>query len=314
MQLKLAPPAFGGLDGRGHSTADTWRDMAEYCVLSSSAIAVSSFFVVRAAGGERELAACRHRGQDEQGQKGGALRRHVLTVNLLPSAGNGQKNSSTPRADPHDANVASARFTAVDDLRGKRYGEVLLISVGGRRPASHRVQHVSAQRLPAELWSQLDADSLAEEHGAAAALLNGPRYWLMDSIEKDMSGQPETAAFGGIDMIRQAAVELTSMNPAPYLSNEVSRNAVFVFDSGEPVFELTDPGGGRWVMQTWSQVVDPPALAYEDLPGLATRLDLPPQGWSYRMRVLDDDLRIDTSSQAAQVLQDDLTNSYSLVR
>lgn len=165
---------------------------------------------------------------------------------------------------------------------------------------------------PAELWSQLDADSLAKEHGAVAALLNGPRYWLMDSIEKDMGGRPETATFGGIDMIRQATVELTSMNPAPYLPNEVSRNAVFVFDSGEPVFELADPGGGRWVMQTWSQVVDP-TLAYGDLPGLATRLALP-QGWSYRMRVLDDGLRIDTSSQAAQVLQDDLTNSYSLVR
>ncbi|MCV7150947.1 hypothetical protein [Mycolicibacterium pyrenivorans] len=200
----------------------------------------------------------------------------------------------------------------MDDLRGKRYGEVLLISVGAGGPRATVYNTFPLNDCPAELWSQLDADSLAEEHGAAAALLNGPRYWLMDSIEKDMSGQPETAAFGGIDMIRQAAVELTSMNPAPYLSNEVSRNAVFVFDSGEPVFELTDPGGGRWVMQTWSQVVDP-ALAYEDLPGLATRLDLP-QGWSYRMRVLDDDLRIDTSSQAAQVLQDDLTNSYSLVR
>lgn len=200
----------------------------------------------------------------------------------------------------------------MDDLRGKRYGEVLLISVGAGGPRATVYNTFPLNDCPAELWSQLDADSLAKEHGAAAALLNGPRYWLMDSIEKDMSGRPETVTFGGIDMIRQATVELTSMNPAPYLSNEVSRNAVFVFDSGEPVFELTDPGGDRWVMQTWSQVVDP-ALAYEDLPGLATRLGLP-RGWSYRMRVLDDDLRIDTNSQAAQVLQDDLTNSYSLVR
>jgi hypothetical protein len=64
-------------------------------------------------------------------------------------------------------------------------------------------------------------------------------------------------------------------------------------------------------MQTWSQVVDP-ALAYEDLARLAGRLRLP-DGWSYRTRVLDEELRIDTSSRAAQVLQDDLTNSYSLV-
>ncbi len=113
-------------------------------------------------------------------------------------------------------------------------------------------------------------------------------------------------------MIRQATVSLTSMNPAPYLPNTVARNAVFVFAAGKPIFELTDPDGRRWVMQTWSQVVDP-ALAYDDLPALAARLHLP-DGWSYRARQLDEQLRIDTSRQAAQVLQDDLTNSYSLVR
>lgn len=199
----------------------------------------------------------------------------------------------------------------MEDLRGKRYGEVLLVSVGADGPQATVYNTFPLNDCPAELWSQLDADSLAEEHNAAAALLNGPRYWLMDSIEKDMAGDPETVTFGGIDMIRQATVELTSMNPAPYLPNTVSRNAVFVFDAGEPVFELTDPDGGRWVMQTWSRVVDPD-LSYEDLPGLAKRLRLP-EGWSYRMRVLDAPLRIDTSSQAAQVLQDDLTNSYSLV-
>ena len=101
------------------------------------------------------------------------------------------------------------------------------------------------------------------------------------------------------------------MNPAPYVANTVARHAVFVFDAGQPVFELLDPEGGQWVMQTWSQIVDP-ALGYDDLPHLADRLPLP-DGWSYRARTLAEPLRIDTSSQAAQVLQDDLTNSYSLV-
>ena len=196
-------------------------------------------------------------------------------------------------------------------LRGKRYGEVLLISVGPDGPQATVYNTFGLNDCPAGLWSQLDAESLAREHDAVAALLNGPRYWLMDSIEKDMTGERETATFGGIDMIRQATVLLTSMNPAPYLPNTVQRNAAFVFDSGEPVFELIDPDGRHWVMQTWSQVADP-TLAYEDLAGLAGRLNLP-DGWSYRARVLDEALRIDTSSQAAQVLQDDLTNSYSLV-
>ena len=205
------------------------------------------------------------------------------------------------------------RFSAVKDFRGKRYGEVLLVSAGSESddgPQATVYNTFGLNDCPAELWAKLDAEAVARDHGAAAALLNGPRYWLMDSVEKVASGQPEIATFGGIDMIRQATVKLNSMNPAPYRPNTVTRNAVFVFNSGETVFELVDPDGRHWVMQTWSQVVDP-ALAYEDLAGLGARLNLP-AGWSYRARVLDNDLRIDTTTVAAQVLQDDLTNSYSL--
>jgi hypothetical protein len=35
-----------------------------------------------------------------------------------------------------------------------------------------------------ELWSKLDAEAIAREHGAASALLNGPHYWLLSAIEK----------------------------------------------------------------------------------------------------------------------------------
>lgn len=220
--------------------------------------------------------------------------------------------SSTLSAETRQRNVTNTRFTAVKDFRGRRYGEVLLVRTDSEDGPEATVYNTfGLNDCPAELWSQLDAQALAKEHGAAGALLNGPRYWLMDSVEKVPSGQPEVATFGGLDMIRQATVKLTSMNPAPYRPNTVTRNAVFVFNSGETVFELSDPEGRRWVMQTWSQVVDP-TLAYEDLAGLGTRLNLP-EGWSYRARVLDEDLRIDTSTRAAQVLQDDLTNSYSLV-
>ncbi len=196
-------------------------------------------------------------------------------------------------------------------MRGRRYGEVLLVSAGPDGPQATVYNTYPLNDCPPELWSRLDAQALATEHGALAALLNGPRYWLMDAIEKDMGGEPEIVTFGGLDMYRQATVALSSMNPAPYVPNTVARNAVFVFDAGAPVFELVDGDGRRWVMQTWSQIVDP-ALAYDDLPTLASRLTLP-DGWTYRTRTLDTDLRVDTSSQAALVLQDGLTNSYSLV-
>jgi hypothetical protein len=197
------------------------------------------------------------------------------------------------------------------DLSGKRYGEVLLVTPGEAGPQANVYNSFPLNDCPAELWSALDAHAIATEHGAAAALLNGPRYWLMNSIEKEPKGPQITKNFGGIDMLLQATVLLSSMNPAPYSVNKVSRHTVFVFNAGEQVYELQDPHGHRWVMQTWSQVVDP-NLSRADLPKLADRLKLP-EGWSFQTRVLTEYLRVDTTSRAAQVIQDDLTNSYSLV-
>jgi hypothetical protein len=163
---------------------------------------------------------------------------------------------------------------------------------------------------PAELWNALDAEAIAKDNGAVAALLNGPRYWLMSGIEKNTSAPQATMSFGGIDMIQQAVVQLSSMNPAPYSVNKVDRKAIFTFTAGRPVFELVDPDGQRWVMQTWSQTIDK-NLTLDDLPGLANRLTLP-NGWSYRARTLSSPLRVDTTTRDAHVIQDDLANSYSL--
>jgi len=200
--------------------------------------------------------------------------------------------------------------TQSDDVFGLRYGEVLLVRMGESGPEASVYNSFPLNDCPAELWDKLDAEAIAKEHDAVAALLNGPRYWLMSGIEKHASGPQETAIFGGIDMIQQAVVQLSTMNPAPYGVNKVDRKAVFTFEAGRPVFELVDPAGQRWVMQSWSQTIDK-SLALNDLPGLASRLHLP-QGWSYQTRTLQSPLHVDTRTRDAHVTQDDLANSYSL--
>jgi hypothetical protein len=198
------------------------------------------------------------------------------------------------------------------DLSGKRYGEVLLVTPGEAGPQAAVYNSFPLNDCPADLWSALDAQAIAAENGAATALLNGPRYWLMNAIEKHAQGPRITKTFGGIEMVQQATVLLSSMNPAPYIPNRVSRHTVFVFNAGEEIYELIDPRGHHWVMQTWSQIVDP-TLSRADLPGLASRLELP-VGWNYQARTLASELRVDTTTAPAEVLQDTLTNSYSLVR
>jgi len=132
----------------------------------------------------------------------------------------------------------------------------------------------------------------------------------MSSIGKRNRDTLERKTFGGIEMLRQATVKLASMNPSPYNLNRVDRKAVFIFDAGREIYELVEPGGRRWIMQTWSQTVDP-TLSLTDLPGLASRLSLP-AGWTYHSRMPTSPLRVDTTSQDACVTQDDLANSYSL--
>jgi hypothetical protein len=198
----------------------------------------------------------------------------------------------------------------VADLSGRRYGELLLVTSGEAGAQATVYNSFPLNDCPAELWSALDPQAIAAENGAATALLNGPRYWLMNAIEKEPQAPQITKTFGGIEMMQQATVLLSSMNPAPFTVNRVSRNTVFVFNAREEIYELIDPEGRRWVMQTLSQIVNPD-LKREDLPELASRLELP-GGWTYRPRRLTSELRVDTRSQAAQVPQDNLTNSYSL--
>jgi hypothetical protein len=206
---------------------------------------------------------------------------------------------------------ADALGELVTGLSGKRYGEVLLVTPGEAGPQASVYNSFPLNDCPAELWSALDPQAIAAENGAATVLLNGPRYWLMNSLEKASPGPRLIKNFGGIEMQLQATVLLTAINPAPYTANQVNRNTVFTFDAGEEIYELHDPALRRWVMQTWSQMVDP-NLSRADLPKLGERLNLP-EGWVYQSRVLDSPLRIDTTTHAAQVLQDDLANSYSLV-
>jgi len=201
-------------------------------------------------------------------------------------------------------------MTERDDVFDKRYGEVLLVKAGEDGPEATVFCSFPLNDCPADLWDTLDADAIAKQHGALAALLNGPRHWLMSSIEKVMDTQPQTETFGGIDMMRQATVKLSSMSPAPYSINRVDRKTVFNFDAGRPIFELVEPDGRRWVMQTYSQAVDP-NINLAILPNLGDRLSLP-DGWRFETRTLNDRLRVDTTTRDAYVTQDNFANSYSL--
>ena len=97
------------------------------------------------------------------------------------------------------------------------------------------------------------------------------------------------------------------MGSKNYTANEVARTTNFVYRAGSAVYELASPAGDIYVMQSYSQIVNP-ALNIKDLPVLSEQLKLP-AGWTYRSRVLDQDLSL-VANGIAYVLQDNLSNSY----
>jgi hypothetical protein len=200
----------------------------------------------------------------------------------------------------------------ISDMRGVRYGEVLAVYL---RDAGLEAEVFGTQMLhdcPQEWWETLDATAIAEELGAVMVKLNGPRYWMLDGLgQKVAVVDPVLRDFNGMTMRRIATVALGD-DPAqrPYTERHVNRGAVFFFDSGRPVHELVDVEGQAYVMQAYCVGVDP-SLTEEALGSLGERLALP-EGWSFRSRVLDEELVVDTSATIATVLQDELENTYTL--
>ena len=200
----------------------------------------------------------------------------------------------------------------ISEHRDTRYGEVI---AAFHRDGRFEAEVYGTQLLndcPPSLWDPLDASVIAAEMGALGVRLNGPRYWTLDGLGTKVEVvEPVLRDFGGLTMRRIAVVELgDSPVVSAYTDNHVNRGAVFFFDAGAPVFELVAPDGAAYVMQSYCTVVDS-TLTLDALPSLGERLDLPP-GWSYRVRVLEEELVIDTSDHLATVLQDDLQNSYTL--
>ena len=200
----------------------------------------------------------------------------------------------------------------IDHMRGVRYGEVLAVYL---RDTGLEAEVYGTQMLndcPQELWETLDADAIAKDMGAVFVKLNGPRYWLLDGLGSKVAVvDPVFKDFNGIQMRRIATIPLgADFASGPYVARNVNRGAVFFFDAGKTVYELVDPDGRAYVLQARCVGVDQ-GMTEESLATLGERLALP-EGWTYRTRVLESELVIDTSATLATVVQDEFENTYTL--
>lgn len=227
--------------------------------------------------------------------------------------GTAMRNCGRLKMNQDDArtNKVSAQ-RLIDDMRGVRYGEVLPVFL--REDGLH-AEVYGTQMLndcPQHLWEKLDAAAIAKELGAVLVKLNGPRKWVLDGLGTKVAPvEPVLREFGGIMFRRIATIHLGDKPGAgPYKENKINRGAVFFFDAGKPVYELVNPEGKAYVMQALCMGVDA-SMSEASLPSLGSRLSLP-AGWTYRSRVLEQELVVDTTASLATVLQDEFENSYTL--
>jgi hypothetical protein len=195
---------------------------------------------------------------------------------------------------------------------GERYCELLLVY----KPSSGFVADVyntfGLNDCPQSRWQAIDTTAVAKANGALAAVRNGPRFWLMNQIEKFQHGPRIVKDLGGLRAAEEATLKLSNLSTAPYTVHHVNRATTFIWNEGQTVYELHGPDRSVWVMQSWSEQIDP-TLARAQLATLGTKLELP-AGWSYRVRQLAKPLKLTTVRTAAEVMQDNLDNTYSRIK
>ena len=107
----------------------------------------------------------------------------------------------------------------------------------------------------------------------------------------------------------QSPVGTPRAGEIPYVLNPMQRNTTYTFLKGRLVYELTDPDGNVYVMQSYSQQYEP-RLSLGNLPDIGPWLHLP-TGWSYASRRLPEDLFL-TANGSTQVVLDDFRNAYQI--
>jgi len=206
---------------------------------------------------------------------------------------------------------ATAQGAVANNLFNVRYCEIL----EAKGPLPDVVvtvwNTIGYSLCPPKWWATIDGQKIAKERDDLLVLLNGPRHWLMDKAVGNPLG---TDTFNGQKMHKLATISLhgaDALKQRLYFDRTITRKNVWTWNKGRRIYELVAPGGDRYIMQAYSQIIDK-KLSLKDLPGLAKRLSLP-DGWSYHTRVLTKPFVL-RAKGSATVAQDDFQNTYQLYK
>jgi haloalkane dehalogenase len=194
-------------------------------------------------------------------------------------------------------------------VRGVRYCEIFVVKRHLLKLRGQIYNTLGLNDCPGAQWSAISAERLKATLHADAIVMNGPRFFMMDSIASENMSN-DVVELDGLAMRLMGVLEVPLSRKGgskPYTDTTIERTTEFTYRAGQPVYELVPPTGAGYVMQSYSHIVDD-TLTIESLTSLGDRLRLP-TGWRYRVRNLEQELRLRTSGEIT-VIQDDFQNTY----
>lgn len=193
-------------------------------------------------------------------------------------------------------------------VRGKPYNEFLVVYRYFNQIRAGVYNDTGETYISEKDFAKIDATAVKKQFGAMTVIKNGPRFWVMDEITGYYNGTPQT--IDGFRMNQPGILNLSFAdlkNRSAYSVHQVNRKTTYTFKKGQMVYELVSDKNEVYTMQSASREIDK-NLTISDLSTLGSRLKLP-KGWTYRVRVLDQDVTYRINGTAF-VMQDELNNSY----
>jgi hypothetical protein len=234
----------------------------------------------------------------------------ALAFATLVAALFGPASSNSVAASAQPAVQSKAAKGIIGGLYNQRYCEIFTVFPSTEAGFPVTIYNtIGLNECPAEIWDTLDFPAIASSEGAFVAVPNGPRRWVVDAVVGSKPGPAKD--LGGLMMREVASTVTTSLSPAPFTVTTIKRDNSWVFRKGRTIREMIAPNGRRFVMQAYTNTVDP-ALNLKTLNSVGSNpLAAMPDGWKFRTRKLRRKLTV-TANGEARIVRDGLRCVYQM--
>lgn len=199
----------------------------------------------------------------------------------------------------------------VKNTRGARFSGLGAFVGVGRMQRAHVYTAANLDEITPDGHKKQDPVRLAREFEVDMCAVNGGRFWTMDE-QSLVTG--DVVDFDGVKLAyggEMTGTEMMAQMQSAYLPCLIYRTTNWIWHAGSTINLLRDTDGTPWIMQEFTQDVDP-SLTIDTLDQVGGKLKNLPKGWKFETKVLDKELSLDTSrcDGWAAIIRDDLHCTY----